>query len=120
MLIIVSPRQVLFTLKLYVVADTLAQWYFQPMGNTNPALAPSTRRGLKNGLTSSFGSICFAGLILAIIDILRQAMNNAQQNAEVCEGLVKDLQRLEAGDSVPIIHKKTPEENSHKFAQNLT
>ena len=66
-----------------MVADTLSQWYFQPAGNANPALIPSARRGLRNGLTSSFGSICFASLILAIIKILREAMNKAQDNANV-------------------------------------
>ena len=69
-----------------MVADTLAQWYFLPTGNVNPALVPSARRGLRNGLTSSFGSICFASLILAIIKILREAMNKAQQDAEVRGG----------------------------------
>ena len=75
--------QVVMTLKLYVVADTLSAWYFCPSGTTDPMYLPSARRGLRHGLTSSFGSICFAGLILALIKILRDAMNKAQDNAQV-------------------------------------
>ena len=110
------------TLKLYVVADTMAQWYFrkccrirtverefhstdltppsstppltpppcapplpctEPAGNADPLLRPSAIRALRHGLTSSFGSVCFAALILAIIKLLRNAMNKAQQNADV-------------------------------------
>jgi len=74
--------QVVMTLKLYVVADTLSAWYFCPSGSTDPMYLPSARRGLRHGLTSSFGSICFAGLILALIKILRDAMNRAQDNAQ--------------------------------------
>ena len=40
-------------------------------------------RAVRHGLTSSFGSVCFSGLILMIIEMLRKAMNNAQNNAEV-------------------------------------
>jgi len=76
------------TLKLYVVADTLSAWYFCPSGSTDPMYLPSARRGLRHGLTSSFGSICFAGLILALIKILRDAMNRAQDNAQVWTALL--------------------------------
>ena len=44
----------------------MAQWYFKPVSFT-PEQAPSVSRAMRNGLTSSWGSICFGGLILAIL-----------------------------------------------------
>lgn len=56
----------------------------EPAGSSpEPYLQPSAMRAVRHGLTSSFGSVCFSGLILMIIEMLRKAMNNAQNNAEV-------------------------------------
>jgi len=72
--------QIVMQFKLYVVADTVAQWYFAAVSPYNEP--PSTMRAVKHGLTSSFGSISFAALILTIIAILRAALKKAGRDAQ--------------------------------------
>ncbi|KAK8201380.1 pH nine-sensitive protein 1 [Zalaria obscura] len=57
------------------ISGVYGSWYFQP--NNFPKGA--TRGALRRALTYSFGSISFGSLIVAIINLLRQACSIAQQ-----------------------------------------
>jgi hypothetical protein len=76
---------VILELRLYITADTMAQWYFSA---TPGSVQPSTMRAVKHGLTSSFGSVCFGAAILAMIDVLREALKRRAQNSQGWMALV--------------------------------
>lgn len=76
---------VILELRLYITADTIAQWYFSA---TPGSIPPSTMRAVKHGLTSSFGSVCFGAAILAIIDVLREGLKRRAENAQGWMALV--------------------------------
>ncbi|PNW73072.1 hypothetical protein CHLRE_14g617800v5 [Chlamydomonas reinhardtii] len=79
-------------IKLYTVADTMAQWYFSAASGANSSAAVgsaaqtagSVKLALKHCLTSSFGSVAFAAAILALIRMLRRAMERAARNNVIC------------------------------------
>ncbi|MEW5304380.1 MAG: hypothetical protein WDW36_006991 [Sanguina aurantia] len=76
-----------YELKLYVVADTMAQWYFMPngAGGLTGGVQPSVRRALRNAMTSHFGSLAFGSVILTAISILRSMLQRAStQNVFCC------------------------------------
>lgn len=60
------------------VAGTVASWWFhvESKGSTGSAL--------KRSLTTSFGSICFGSLIVAILKALRQIAQEAQDQGDAC------------------------------------
>ena len=57
------------------ISGVYGAWYFSP---NNPPKG-ATRGALRRALTYSFGSISFGSLIVAIINLLRQACSIAQQ-----------------------------------------
>ena len=67
-----------------VIAGVYGSWYFC---SGRPGGMPSgvTRGALRRSLTYSFGSISFASLVVALINMLRQAVSIAQQT-EAGEG----------------------------------
>lgn len=70
--------------RVFVVSGTIAQWYFQPAGaNSNRG---TTLRSLKHALGPSFGSLALGSAILTAVQIARQAMEQARQNARNGEG----------------------------------
>lgn len=86
-------------MKLYIAADTMAQWYFLPRGGSTgagssssaeigkPSAAPrraSVRLAFRHCVTSSFGSVAFAAAILTIIRALRRTMERCARNNIVC------------------------------------
>ncbi|GAX82186.1 hypothetical protein CEUSTIGMA_g9614.t1 [Chlamydomonas eustigma] len=82
-LVLLWTVQVLLTVKQYIIADTLSQWYFAGAVEQNSLAEtqPSSLRALHHAMTSSFGSICFAALILAVIELLRSALRLSNRNA---------------------------------------
>lgn len=78
------------------ISGVFASWYFAPR---EPAKG-ATRGAARRALTYSFGSIAFGSLIVAIINMLRQACSIAQQNAggntavEICFCLLRCLINL--------------------------
>ncbi|KXZ51690.1 hypothetical protein GPECTOR_11g140 [Gonium pectorale] len=77
-------------IKLYTVADTIAQWYFSASAAGSSAavasrMAPgSVRRSLRNALTSSFGTIAFAAAILALIRAMRRSLQEQGRKNIIC------------------------------------
>jgi len=68
--------QVIKSVVQVTVAGTLACWWFQPQ-------RPSPVRGsLFRALTTSFGSICFGSLIVAIIQAIREVLNEFRRRAQ--------------------------------------
>lgn len=65
----------------FAVAGTIAQWYFAPV-----LADPSLKRGrvhrtLRAALGPSFGSLCFGGLVLTVLSLLR-SVSVATQDSE--------------------------------------
>lgn len=68
--------QVIKSVVQVTVAGTLACWWFQPQ-------RPSPVRGsLFRALTTSFGSICFGSLIVAVIQAIREVLNEFRRRAQ--------------------------------------
>ena len=59
-----------------IISGVYGAWYFNPHNMPKGATRGATRRAL----TYSFGSISFGSLIVAIINLLRQACSIAQQS----------------------------------------
>jgi hypothetical protein len=69
------------------ISGVYGSWYFcaqKPSGFPNG----STRGAFKRAMTTSFGSISFGSLIVAILQLLRQACNIAKQNEQAQGNLV--------------------------------
>jgi len=72
--------QVIKSVVQVTVAGTLACWWFQPQ-------RPSPVRGsLFRALTTSFGSICFGSLIVAVIQALREVLHGLRRRAQSGRG----------------------------------
>jgi hypothetical protein len=63
-----------------IVAGTVATWWYSPedCGFCSSAVNKSAVRTL----TTSFGSICFGGLVVAVIQALRMLADSAQSNGD--------------------------------------
>lgn len=69
------------------ISGVYGSWYFLP---NNPPKGP-TRGAAKRALTYSFGSICFGSLIVALINMLRQACSIAQQQEANSGNIAADV-----------------------------
>ncbi|RAL07106.1 uncharacterized protein BO97DRAFT_438683 [Aspergillus homomorphus CBS 101889] len=73
------------------IAGVYGSWYFfggKPSSNASPGLPKGATRGaLRRATTYSFGSISFGSLIIALINMLRQACSVAQRQ-EAAQGSV--------------------------------
>ena len=61
-----------FEIRVFTIAGTIAQWYFAPPGLNNTQ--GTTVRSFRHAVGPSFGSVSLGSLILTIIQLLRQAM----------------------------------------------
>ncbi|CAD7703313.1 unnamed protein product [Ostreobium quekettii] len=72
---------IIIELRVFTIAGTITQWYFQPPGTSTEG---TLKRSLGHGLGASFGSIVFGGMVLTILQILRfllrMATNNRSRN----------------------------------------
>ncbi|KAK9052065.1 hypothetical protein SSX86_028693 [Deinandra increscens subsp. villosa] len=60
--------------QVYVISGTIAQWYFS---KEDSSIKRSIRSSLRNAFGSSSGTICFSGLLIAIVRIVRGAVDTA-------------------------------------------
>lgn len=65
--------------RVFVTSGAIAQWYFAPAGALS-ATRGTTMRSLKHAMGPSFGSLCLSSLVLTISQIMRQALEQAQEN----------------------------------------
>ncbi|KAF2725746.1 DUF580-domain-containing protein [Polychaeton citri CBS 116435] len=70
-----------------IISGVYGAWYFAP---NNPPKG-ATRGATKRALTYSFGSISFGSLIIAIINMLRQAVSIAQQQEANSGNIAADI-----------------------------
>ena len=70
-----------------IISGVYGSWYFNP--NNMPKGA--TRGAARRALTYSFGSISFGSLIVAIINLLRQACSIAQQQEAAAGNIAADI-----------------------------
>eukprot|EP00586_Coscinodiscus_wailesii_P013726 CAMPEP_0172494472 /NCGR_PEP_ID=MMETSP1066-20121228/48731_1 /TAXON_ID=671091 /ORGANISM="Coscinodiscus wailesii, Strain CCMP2513" /LENGTH=482 /DNA_ID=CAMNT_0013265467 /DNA_START=86 /DNA_END=1531 /DNA_ORIENTATION=+ len=61
------------------VAGTVGTWWYAPE-EANSCCSQGVKESLQRATTYSFGSICFGSLLVAIIQALRQLVENARNN----------------------------------------
>ncbi|KAL3151941.1 hypothetical protein ABBQ32_001067 [Trebouxia sp. C0010 RCD-2024] len=69
-----------FEIRVFTISGTIAQWYFSPPGFISNQ--GTTMRSLKHALGASFGSLSLGSLVLTVVQLLRNAMENARQQAQ--------------------------------------
>lgn len=82
---IIRSQQVLQNTMHAIVAGVVSTWWFVPdeaSSCCSKAIMGSTVRAT----TTSFGSICFGSLLVAIIQTLRHLLNNARNNDDMGGG----------------------------------
>ncbi|XP_021775545.1 CTL-like protein DDB_G0274487 [Chenopodium quinoa] len=79
---------VMLETKAYVVSGTVAQWYFSKDDSTPKR---KIRSSLRNAFGPSAGTICFSGLIMFIVRLVRAAVDSARQ--EEATGIVNVVLR---------------------------
>ncbi|KAK9690785.1 hypothetical protein RND81_09G153700 [Saponaria officinalis] len=67
---------VMFELKAYVTSATIAQWYFS---NDDATPKRKIRSSLRNAFGPSAGTICFSGLLVCIVRMVRAAVDSARR-----------------------------------------
>ncbi|KAL8267380.1 hypothetical protein R6Q59_004724 [Mikania micrantha] len=60
--------------QVYVISGTIAQWYFS---KEDSRIKRSIRSSLRNAFGPSAGTICFSGLLIAVVRIVRGAVDTA-------------------------------------------
>ncbi|KAI7724435.1 hypothetical protein M8C21_017278 [Ambrosia artemisiifolia] len=60
--------------QVYVISGTIAQWYFS---KDDSRVKRSIRSSLRNAFGPSAGTICFSGLLIAVVRIVRGAVDTA-------------------------------------------
>lgn len=68
-----------FTIRLFVISGTIAQWYFAAASLTSTTRG-AMRRCIRHALGSSFGSLCCGSAILTWVEVMRSAANSARSN----------------------------------------
>lgn len=63
--------------RMYVVGGVVSQWYFAPAGTRD--FKGTTKSALKNAFGPSFGTICYGGFVITIIEMLKQATEKARR-----------------------------------------
>eukprot|EP00249_Psilotum_nudum_P019590 c27330_g1_i1 orf=651-2456(-) len=75
-LLVVAEAQV------YIINGTIARWYFASSGSR---VTGSIRESLRNAFGPSFGTVCFSGLVVSFVRMIRAAVDSAQ-NGRVQQG----------------------------------
>nr|GEW44543.1 CTL-like protein [Tanacetum cinerariifolium]GEY68575.1 CTL-like protein [Tanacetum cinerariifolium] len=60
--------------QVYVISGTIAQWYFS---KDDAKVKRGIRNSLRNAFGTSAGTICFSGILVAIVRIVRAAVDSA-------------------------------------------
>jgi len=74
-------HQVLHNTIHVIVSGVVGTWWFSPM-EANSCCSPAIGDSTVRALTTSFGSICFGSLIVAIIQTLRELASQAQNSRD--------------------------------------
>lgn len=76
---------VIFQIRLFTSSSALVQWYYTPVGLHQQSKAIST--GLWHAFGPQFGTICFGGLVLTIVDYIRSLSQNLRDSRQSNGGL---------------------------------
>ncbi|XXG86183.1 hypothetical protein AAC387_Pa11g1125 [Persea americana] len=71
--------------QVFVIAGTIAQWYFSKE-DSRPRR--SIRSSLRNAFGPSFGTVCFSGLIIGAVRVVRAAVDSAKQEGSGIVNLI--------------------------------
>ncbi|KAI3728945.1 hypothetical protein L6452_17590 [Arctium lappa] len=74
--------------QVYVISGTIAQWYFF---KEDSKVKRSIRSSLRNAFGPSFGTVCFSGLLIAVVRMVRAAVDSAAN--EDASGMVNLILR---------------------------
>ncbi|KAG9136916.1 hypothetical protein Leryth_019998 [Lithospermum erythrorhizon] len=74
--------------KVFVISGTIAQWYFS---KEDDGLKRGIRNALRNAFGPSFGTICFSGLLISTIRVVRFMVDSARE--EGATGIVNLILR---------------------------
>ncbi|KAL4569685.1 hypothetical protein LXL04_025327 [Taraxacum kok-saghyz] len=74
--------------QVYVISGTIAQWYFS---KDDSKVRKTIRHSLRNAFGPSFGTICFSGLLIGIVRIVRAAVDSAA--SEDASGMINLILR---------------------------
>ncbi|KAG8368103.1 hypothetical protein BUALT_Bualt15G0010400 [Buddleja alternifolia] len=74
--------------QVYVISGTIARWYFS---KDDAGPKHGIRNSLRNAFGASFGTICFSGLLIGVVRILRAMVDNARR--EDASGIVNLILR---------------------------
>ncbi|CAD7701083.1 unnamed protein product [Ostreobium quekettii] len=66
----------IFEIKVYVIASVISEWYFK-----DPEGEGSSRLALSNAFGPSFGSLCFASLLLTVVSVVKWCLEKLKQKA---------------------------------------
>ncbi|KAG6541686.1 hypothetical protein Mapa_016951 [Marchantia paleacea] len=80
---------VISEVQVFTISGTVAQWYF---ADPTSSLVGAKRRSLRNAFGPSFGTVCFSGLIVAFVRMIRSAIDNSRSE-NPNEGLMAGLVR---------------------------
>ncbi|XP_058090897.1 uncharacterized protein LOC131237230 [Magnolia sinica] len=75
--------------QVYVISGTVAQWYFLKEGSTP---SRSIRSSLRNAFGHSFGTVCFSGLLIGAVRVVRAAVDSAERE-DAASGIVNLILR---------------------------
>ncbi|RAL39749.1 hypothetical protein DM860_003282 [Cuscuta australis] len=64
--------------QVYVISGTIAQWYFS---KDNSSSKKSIRSSIRNAFGTSSGTLCFSGLIVCVVRVVRAVVDSARQEA---------------------------------------
>jgi hypothetical protein len=74
-------------IRVFVTSGTIGQWYFAPASidsngvhQQQQSTRGNTVRSLMHAVTSSFGTVCFGGLVLTIAEMVRSASDRASRD----------------------------------------
>jgi len=78
----------MFTIQLYIISGATAQWYFAPVNGPKPK--GMLMRNTRHALGPSFGTLCCASWLLALIRTIRSMLDQARRdnNGNLCMALL--------------------------------
>lgn len=77
--------QVIMNVVHVTVSGTMAAWYFTTQSNMPSS---PTMLSFKRAITTSFGSICLGSLLVALVQMIRDAVEDARRRQEGCVAMV--------------------------------
>lgn len=76
--------------QVYVIAGTISQWYFSKEEGSTPRR--SIRTSLRNAFGTSFGTICFSGLLIGAVRVVRAVVDSTKRD-DAASGIVNLILR---------------------------